>query len=243
MSQDDVARHGGADGDTKLACRKAMWLAWVAWVFGEACGPFTRPLPFGKEVGLFWNFAWLRLRMKLSACCVALAITFFHIARLGIKCCRSKGGYSLLEHTLDFGDLDMVSCCHCFGSIGQVSRWSEDLRVLGTESAALPLPNGKGPWSVSKSEGREAQRQLHVGFVVSLLQCLTAKTSESFREKIFHGSYRSARLKVVGAFGIGKSRLRQQKVSARVVMALARGLLRFSKVKKWRFQPSVASVV
>lgn len=26
MSQDDVARHGGADGDTKLACRKVMWL-------------------------------------------------------------------------------------------------------------------------------------------------------------------------------------------------------------------------
>lgn len=100
-----------------------------------------------------------------------------------------------------------------------------------------------GPWSISKSEGREAQRQLHVGFVVSLFQCLTAKTSESFREKIFHGSYRSARLKVVGAFGIGKSRLWQQKVSARVVMALARGLLRFSKVKKWRFQPSVASAV
>ncbi|CAL2276966.1 unnamed protein product [Prunus armeniaca] len=26
MSQGNVARHGGAEGDTKLACRKAMWL-------------------------------------------------------------------------------------------------------------------------------------------------------------------------------------------------------------------------
>ncbi|CAL2254573.1 unnamed protein product [Prunus armeniaca] len=26
MSQGDVARHEGAEGDTKLACRKAMWL-------------------------------------------------------------------------------------------------------------------------------------------------------------------------------------------------------------------------
>ncbi|CAL8169313.1 unnamed protein product [Prunus armeniaca] len=26
MSQSDVARHDGAEGDTKLACRKAMWL-------------------------------------------------------------------------------------------------------------------------------------------------------------------------------------------------------------------------
>ncbi|CAL2254071.1 unnamed protein product [Prunus armeniaca] len=26
MSQDNVARHGGAEGDTEFACRKTMWL-------------------------------------------------------------------------------------------------------------------------------------------------------------------------------------------------------------------------
>ncbi|CAL8174565.1 unnamed protein product [Prunus armeniaca] len=26
MSQGDVARHGGVEGNTKLACRRAMWL-------------------------------------------------------------------------------------------------------------------------------------------------------------------------------------------------------------------------
>ncbi|CAL2263425.1 unnamed protein product [Prunus armeniaca] len=53
MSQGDVARYEDAEGDTKLAYRKENC---KSWVFGEACGPFTRPLPFGKEVRLFWNF-------------------------------------------------------------------------------------------------------------------------------------------------------------------------------------------
>ncbi|CAB4289204.1 unnamed protein product [Prunus armeniaca] len=223
MSQGDVVKHGGVEG-TKLACRKAIWLGTgcqrrhkacmsqddvarhgvpmatqslhVASLgslgFGEACGPFTRPLPFGKE----------------------------HRPSLTVV-----RGSSSIGHRV------------CSITLAERQGW------LGSLFGGILCSFDLGPWSISKSEGREAQRQLHVGFVVSLFQCLTAKTSESFREKIFHGSYRSARLKVVGAFGIGKSRLWQQKVSARVVTALARGLLRFSKVKKWRFQPSVASAV
>ncbi|CAL8172975.1 unnamed protein product [Prunus armeniaca] len=214
MSQDDVARHGGADGDTKLACCKVMWLAWVAWVFGEACGPFTRPLPFGKEKGVGLR-GIEELGWESSA-------TVRKERRPSLTVVR---GSSSIGHRV------------CSIALAERQGW------LGSLFGGILCSFDLGPWSISKSEGREAQRQLHVGFVVSLFQCLTAKTSESFREKIFHGSYRSARPKVVGAFGIGKSRLWQQKVSARVVTALARGLLRFSKVKKWRFQPSVASVV
>ncbi|CAB4267948.1 unnamed protein product [Prunus armeniaca] len=188
MSQDDVARHGGADGDTKLACRKVMWL-------GTKMPKATQSL---------------------------------HIAR---KIANHRPSLTVVRGSSSIGHRV------CSITLAERQGW------LGSLFGGILCSFDLGPWSISKSEGREAQRQLHVGFVVSLFQCLTAKTSESFREKIFHGSYRSARLKVVGAFGIGKSRLWQQKVSARVVMALARGLLRFSKVKKWRFQPSVASAV
>ncbi|CAB4306234.1 unnamed protein product [Prunus armeniaca] len=226
MSQDDVARHGGADGDTKLACRKVMWLAWVAWVFGEACGPFTRPLPFGKET-TYEAFSMLccaghYLLPHRKVCAWSSLALFSALHRPSLTVVR---GSSSIGHRV------------CSITLAERQGW------LGSLFGGILCSFDLGPWSISKSEGREAQRQLHVGFVVSLFQCLTAKTSESFREKIFHGSYRSARLKVVGAFGIGKSRLWQQKVSARVVTALARGLLRFSKVKKWRFQPSVASAV
>ncbi|CAB4312059.1 unnamed protein product [Prunus armeniaca] len=210
MSQDDVARHGGADGDTKLACRKVMWLAWVAWVFGEACGPFTRPLPFGKEVGLFWNFTTYEAFSML--CCAG------HYLLPHRKVCAwsSLALFSALHRPSLTVVRGSSSIGHRVCSIALAERqgW------LGSLFGGLFCSFDLGPWSVSNSEGREAQRQLHVGFVVSLLQCLTAKTSESFREKIFHGSYRSARLKVVGAFGIGKSRLRQQKVLARVVRVI-----------------------
>ncbi|VVA41840.1 Hypothetical predicted protein, partial [Prunus dulcis] len=46
-------------------------------------------------------------------------------------------------------------------------------------------------------------------------KCLTASASESCHKTIFHGSFHSARLKVVEAFGSSESRLRQQQVSAR----------------------------
>ncbi|CAL8159607.1 unnamed protein product [Prunus armeniaca] len=212
MSQDDVARHGGADGDTKLACRKAMWLAWVAWVFGEACGPFTRPLPFGKETA-YEAFSMLccaghYLLPYRKVCAWSSLALFSALHRPSLTVVR---GSSSIGHRV------------CSIALAERQGW------LGSLFGGLLCSFDLGPWSVSKSEGREAQRQLHVGFVVSLLQCLTAKTSDKAEGCL--------------GFGIGKSRLRQQKVSARVVTALARGLLRFSKVKKWRFQPSVASAV
>ncbi|KAI5339271.1 hypothetical protein L3X38_018543 [Prunus dulcis] len=145
---------------------------WSSFI-GEGESSLLRVFRCGTPLTLLrvvtYDNASLAKRMKLPARCVALAITFFHIA-----------------------------------SIGQVSRWSEVLQVMGIESAAQPLPNDKGGLG-------------------------------SFMEALFALLIWVLGLKAEGceAFGSSESRLRQRQVSACFVTALARGLLQFSKVKKW----------